>query len=142
MVQTTASNQAHIKGRVLIIDDEPVLRAMASSMLSSNGWEVFSASSAEEAAQLLKYCITNGIDVAAVITDLIMPGGMSGVDALAILRTIQPSLRVIATSGFLVGHDSFEACKNLGFDDVLPKPYTVDDINAVIDRVLQQGAAR
>lgn len=115
-------------GRVLLVDDEPVLRAMASSMLMSQGWEVLSASSAEEAAQLLKYCSMQNTPVDMVIMDLIMPGGMSGVEAVTALRNIQPGARMIASSGFLLGNESRDACLGIGFDDVLPKPYGVEQL--------------
>ncbi len=131
---TNSPSVSMFKGRILIVDDEPVLRAMASSMLTIHGWEVLSASSAEEAAQLMKYCTARQSKVAVVIMDLIMPGGMSGVDAVETLRAIQPDSKLIASSGFLLGASSCERCKEMGFDDVLPKPYSVQQLAEVVDR--------
>jgi len=122
------------RGRVLLVDDEPVLRSMASTMLTTRGWEVLSASSAEEAAKLLRYAITHQTRVAAVIMDLIMPGGMSGIEALTTLRALQPDLRIIASSGFLIGEESRSACMEMGFDDMLPKPYSMDELCKTVER--------
>ena len=122
------------RGRLLIVDDEPVLRSMASTMLTMQGWEVLSASSAEEAAKLLRYTNLHQIKVVTVIMDLIMPGGMSGIEALQTLRALQPDLRIIASSGFLIGEESRAACMEMGFDDMLPKPYSMDDLCRTVER--------
>jgi two-component system cell cycle sensor histidine kinase/response regulator CckA len=131
------------RGRILLVDDEPVLRSMASTMLTMQGWEVLSASSAEEAAKLLRYAITHQTRVMAVIMDLIMPGGMSGIEALQALRSLQPDLRIIASSGFLIGEESRTACVEMGFDDMLPKPYSMDELCRIVERnaVASQTAA-
>ena len=50
----TAVNPA-ARGRILLVDDEPVLRAMASTVLIAQGWEVLNASSAEEAAEPVQH---------------------------------------------------------------------------------------
>jgi len=122
------------RGRILLVDDEPVLRSMAATMLTSQGWEVLSASSAEEAAKLLRYTITHQTRVMAVIMDLIMPGGMSGIEAVQTLRSLQPDLRIIASSGFLIGEESRAACMEMGFDDMLPKPYSMDELCRTVQR--------
>jgi CheY-like chemotaxis protein len=130
----SSMNPKTSKGRILIVDDEPVLRSMASSMLTMQGWEVLAACSAEEAEQLLKYCVARQIRVDTVIMDLIMPGGMSGMEALQSLRVLQPELRMVASSGFLVGEESREACLAMGFDDMLPKPYTMENLGQIVER--------
>lgn len=122
------------RGRILMVDDEPVLRAMVSTILISQGWEVMNASSAEEAAELLKYCVWHQKKVDVVILDRILPGGMSGMEALEMLRGIQGNLRFVASSGFFAGEDCHASCLSLGFHDVLPKPYTASALGEIIER--------
>lgn len=122
------------RGRILLVDDEPVLRAMASTVLIAQGWEVMNASSAEEAAELMKYCVWNHTPVNLVILDLILPGGLSGMEAIDSLRKIQPGVRFVASSSFFAGEESRQNCLSLGFDDVLPKPYTATSLADMAER--------
>jgi CheY-like chemotaxis protein len=135
-----AANPAS-RGRILLVDDEPVLRAMASTVLIAQGWEVLNASSAEEAAELLKYCVWNHSLVDLVILDLILPGGMSGMEAIDALRKIQPGLHFVASSSFFAGEESRQNCLSLGFDDVLPKPYTASSLAEMADRHIRLAVA-
>ncbi|WP_050023849.1 response regulator [Verrucomicrobium sp. BvORR034] len=124
------------RGRILLVDDEPVLRALASTILTSHRWEVLSASSAEEAAQILRYCVLHHTKIDLLILDLVLPGGMSGMEALEALRIIQPGIPVIACSGFFVDEESIASCRRMGFDDVLPKPYTPRALAEMVLRIL------
>ncbi len=123
-----------LKGRILLVDDEPVLRAMVGTVLISQGWEVLNASSGEEAEQLLRYCVSRHTPVDVVILDLILPGGISGMEAVQVLRQIQPGIRVVASSSFFASDDSKASCMNLGFDDILPKPYSASDLTGIMER--------
>lgn len=125
-----------LRGRILLVDDEPVLRALASTILTSQKWEVLSASSAEEAEQLLRYCVTHQTRINLVILDLVLPGGMSGMEALEALRRIHPGLPIIACSGFLADEESVASCRRMGFDDVLAKPYTARALLDMVDKHL------
>jgi CheY-like chemotaxis protein len=129
------------RGRILLVDDEPVLRAMASTVLIAQGWEVLNASSAEEASELLNYCVWNHSPVDLVILDLILPGGMSGMEAIEALRKIQSGLRFVASSSFFAGEESRNNCLALGFDDVLPKPYTASSLAEMAERHAKASAA-
>lgn len=130
------------KGRILLVDDEPVLRAMVGTVLISQGWEVLNASSGEEAEQLLKYTVAHHSPVDVVILDLILPGGISGMEAVHVLRQIQPDIRIVASSSFFANDDSKASCLNLGFDDILPKPYSATDLTAVMDRNVQRSSSK
>lgn len=132
--KATPAVNSTARGRILLVDDEPVLRAMASTVLIAQGWEVLNASSAEEAAELLKYCVWNSSSVDLVILDLILPGGMSGMEAIEALRKIQPGLHFVASSSFFAGEESRNNCLSLGFDDVLPKPYTASSLAEMAER--------
>ena len=121
--------------RVLVVDDDPLMRAMTSAMLHSYGWQVFHAGSADEAMMLLKFCSQCQLELSAVIMDLVLPGGRSGLEALAALRTLAPKVPIIATSGFFES-SSPARCLSFGFDDVLPKPYTSQQLCDTLNRHL------
>ena len=120
--------------RVLFVDDDPLIRAMAGAILQALGTEVIHASSGEEAATLLRSCGDRGVRVDLVILDLVMPGGMSGVDALDELRRIDPKVRGVASSGFFES-GAEDMCSRLGFTAALTKPYSPEELSEVLGNI-------
>jgi CheY-like chemotaxis protein len=59
---------------------------------------------------------------------------MSGMEAIEALRQIQPGLHFVASSSFFAGEESRNNCLSLGFDDVLPKPYTASSLAEMAER--------
>ncbi len=125
--------------RVLFVDDDPLVRAMASAMLEAQGWQVFQACSGEEATQLFSFCGKHDMPVAVVIMDMILPGGMSGIDAMHQLRSLDPEVRIIASSGYF-DSDGKSQCHSMGFSDVLPKPYSMEDLSSTMLRCRSKNA--
>jgi CheY-like chemotaxis protein len=124
----------HANGpRVLVVDDDPLMRAMTSAMLHEEGWQVFHAGNAHEATMLLKFCGQCNLPLSVVIMDLVLPGGMSGLEALAALRSLDPIVPVIATSGFFED-DALSRCLAFGFDGVLPKPYSSRQLTLALSK--------
>jgi PAS domain S-box-containing protein len=128
------------RGRVLVMDDERVVRSTAAGMLETLGYEVLAAADGAEAVALYEAERRAGRPIAAVLMDLTVPGGMGGVEALRRLRVIDPAVRAVATSGYsndpvMAAHGAY------GFSGVLPKPYTLDDLaRAIADVVCAAGA--
>lgn len=119
--------------RVLLVDDDPMVRSVVGSLLETAGWEAIHAGSGEEAATLLISCREKHVPIDAAIMDIVMPGGMSGLEALQQLRAIDPGLPVIASSGFFdLGVDS--VCAELGFNAVLCKPFSLAQISDTLNR--------
>jgi CheY-like chemotaxis protein len=114
-------------GTILLVDDEPMVRAMTGAVLSAVGWTVLHAGSGEEALQILEDAERDGKLVKLVILDLILPCGMSGLEAVTQLRKIQPDVRILACSGFFA-EDSGDSCLAMGFNGTLSKPFTADDL--------------
>lgn len=83
-------------GPVLLVEDEAPLRRLAERVLRRAGWEVVVAEDGEEALSLLR---EGGIEPAAVVTDVIMPG-MGGVALAEQLRQRLPRLPVLLVSGY------------------------------------------
>ena len=123
-------------GRVLVVDDEAVVRAVAKGLLSHAGYDV---STAEDGRDALESLAGNEGDVDLVILDLTMPR-MTGKEAFREIRSKYPGLPVIICSGYLVDLDAFE--REAGFypDAFIQKPYEVDHMLSEVRRVL--GAER
>jgi len=89
----TPAEAAH-SGTVLLVDDEPLVRASTAHMLSELGYRVVEAVSADEALVLL-----DGADFDLLVTDHLMPG-MSGADLTHEVRIRRPTLPVLIISGY------------------------------------------
>ena len=117
--------------KLLVIDDDPgVLEAMK-LLLVMEGFDVVDAESGAVAVAAAR---TDAFDVA--ITDLKMPG-MSGMETLAGLRQIDPSLPVIIASGFLAEGVVAE-CLSLGAFACIRKPFDLEDLLALVQRALRE----
>lgn len=104
---------------ILVVEDEPGLRSMVRLALGSRGYQVLEASDAPAALQLWKQHRSR---VDLVLTDMIMPGGMTGSQLIETLRKDQPGLKAILMSGYPGEVASFE--KNLRPGDrMLAKPF-------------------
>lgn len=122
-------------GRVLFMDDEEVLQELVGAMLAHLGYEVVCAANGEEA--LARY--GEGAPFDAVIVDLTVPGGMGGYETVQRLRTVDPQVRAIVSSGYsndpLMTH-----FQQHGFCGVIAKPYQMAELGKVLQDVI--GADR
>jgi two-component system, response regulator PdtaR len=80
---------------VLVVEDETLLRVYASDFLEDAGFKVFEAMSADEAVEILQV----RLDVRVVMTDVALPGAMSGFDLARMVRERWPGVGIIAISG-------------------------------------------
>ncbi|MBV8686967.1 MAG: PAS domain S-box protein [Alphaproteobacteria bacterium] len=122
-----AANAIAGAGRVLLVDDEPLVRASAADMLTELGYEVEEAESAEAALERIEAAAPD-----IVITDHLMPG-LSGTDLAALLRRTRPGLPVLIVSGYA----DLE-----GLPAALPrltKPFRQSDLAACVGRLLRVG---
>lgn len=128
-------------GRILVMDDEEALRTLLARMLKRLGYEVQCASHGAEAIAFYEMAKASGHGFDAVLLDLTVPGGMGGVEAAAKLREIDPSVRLIVSSGYA---DAPVMCRHreYGFDDLVRKPWTAAQISEVVGRVLGQPLSR
>lgn len=107
---------------ILIVDDEPSIREVLALFLESNGYEVETAKSGQEALEKFPRQTWS-----AVITDRMMPG-MSGDELAASIRTMDAKIPIILVSGQL-----FDREAGFVFDAVLPKPFTAPALFAALE---------
>lgn len=107
---------------VLIVEDEPDLMDVASALYISMGYEVLTASGAQEALALLA---SRHIDI--LFTDVIMPNGMNGVELASYAREHYPDLKIILASGYPLPALKLEH-NNLSEFAFVNKPYRLSDL--------------
>lgn len=132
-----ASAHSRAAGRILVVDDEPHVLAVAVAILESQGFRAVGCPSGEEALQILAQPCPDAERFRVLVLDITLPGGMSGFDVLEIVKVSDPDLRVIACSGFFQG-DARDLCQALGFVDILTKPYPIESLCAVVRRCLMR----
>ncbi|HEY3861173.1 MAG TPA: ATP-binding protein [Verrucomicrobiae bacterium] len=104
---------------ILVVDDEPDLRELVVQVLESGGYKVLSAGSGTEA---LEKWAKRPCDIQLLLTDLVMPDGLTGRKLADRLRVEDPRLRVIFTSGYTAGHSGTELA-DVKPHNFLAKPY-------------------
>ena len=123
------------KAKIMVMDDDEMIRDVAQSMLSLMGHEVLLAQDGVEALALYKEHSDSGEPIAIVIMDLTIPGGMGGQDAVKEVLAFDPDAKVIVCSGY--SNDPIMAnCQQYGFCAAIVKPYQLQELTKVINQVM------
>jgi signal transduction histidine kinase/ActR/RegA family two-component response regulator len=117
---------------ILVVEDEPTVRRLMARVLERDGFRVRTASSGREA---LDHWTDYAGVVDLVLTDVVMPGGVSGTQLGRELRNRHPDLPVVYTSGYDPDYDPSDVSMVPG-ENFVPKPATADQLLAVIRRQL------
>lgn len=114
---------------VLLVDDEPAIRMIASQGLEDAGFEVVEADCAESALKILKA----RADVGVLFTDIDMPGALDGLDLARLVHERWPAIQLVLTSG--------RGLPAPVPDDGLfvAKPYSIEDLTKAVAKVAKQG---
>jgi PAS domain S-box-containing protein len=122
-------------GKILVMDDEEMIRDFAKEMLENLGYDVVLAKDGKEAVNLFQAAKHNGTPFAAVFMDITVPGGRGGKEALQEMLTIDPCVKGIVSSGYaqdpIMSH-----YEKYGFAGVLPKPYNLEEMSRELHRIL------
>lgn len=118
--------------RILVMDDDAMVRNVSEAMLTKLGHEVVLAADGEEAISIYG---DTGKNIDIVIMDLTIPGGMGGKDAVQELLKIDPMAKVIVSSGY--SNDPIMAnFREHGFCSAIVKPYQLQELSRVIAQVM------
>jgi PAS domain S-box-containing protein len=131
-----ASPTATRKGRVLVMDDEEIIRAVAGELLTALGHDVAFAQTGEEALETYRAARETGRPFDVVILDLTIRGGMGGMDALRKLMEIDPKVKAVVSSGYS-DDVALTNYREQGFRAFLKKPYNVEDLRKTLDSLLE-----
>ncbi|MGJ4964949.1 response regulator [Bradyrhizobium sp. HKCCYLRH3061] len=118
----------HDEGRVLLVEDDDEVAALVGEMLRQLGYEVTRASSAAAALGAL----ADGRTVDLVFSDVMMPGGMNGVELAREIQKRRGDMPILLTSGY--SGAAVHAAKEAGVR-ILSKPYRIDELAAALDAV-------
>jgi DNA-binding NtrC family response regulator len=121
--------------RILVVDDEVDLASSCQRLLQSKGYEVRVAGTGEEALDAVAR-----EEFHLVLTDLKMPG-MGGMELLRRLREEHPEILVVMMTAYSTVEDAVEAM-GLGAVNFVPKPFTPDHLQIVIDKALEEHSLR
>ncbi|MGE5443163.1 MAG: ATP-binding protein, partial [Ignavibacteriales bacterium] len=123
------------KGRVLIMDDEGIIRKSVGRALMRMEYEVEYAKDGVEALEIYTRAREENRPFDLVIMDLTIPGGMGGKEAIKRLTDIDPDVRAIVSSGYS-NDPVMSEYKDYGFRGVVSKPYTIEDLAETLHKVL------
>jgi PAS domain S-box-containing protein len=130
---------ARIHARVLVVDDEDVVRQLARMRLEAMGCQVTCAADGEQGLEAAREAVAAGAPFDVAILDLTIPGGAGGVEITAALRLIDPRIRTIASSGYSNDPVMADPARH-GFDGRLAKPYRGAELRDALREALRDLA--
>ncbi len=123
------------KGRILVMDDEEIIRAVAGEMLIAFGHDVASAETGETALEAYQAARNAGSPFDVVILDLTIRGGMGGLETLRKLIEIDPGVKAVVSSGY--SDDAvLSNYREQGFRAFLKKPYNIEELQGILNPLL------
>ncbi len=120
---------------MLVVDDEDGVRQALIQIGKAYGFEVVTTATSDEGIQSYRDRLRSSRPYDTVLLDLNLRGGLNGVEVFHALRRIHPEVSVIATSGQYSDGD-LERFQEIGFAGFLPKPFTLEDFDQVVQEVL------
>jgi len=123
-------------GKVLVLDDEEVIRVLLSKMLKHLGYTSILTAKGEDTIEIYKDLLNKNEKPDVVILDLTIVGGMGGKDTIDELLKTDKNLKAIVSSGY--SNDPIIANYNdYGFKNFLLKPYKLEELSNVLNSVLK-----
>ena len=132
--QLAASGRGPRRGKVLIMDDDRMVRETMHRQLAICGYEVTAAVHGEDAVSAYRQARDAGLPFDAVILDLMVDAGWGGERTLVELQRLDPGVKALVCSGSLAGPRAHY--EQQGFRGVLGKPYALADLRGQIEAVL------
>ena len=127
--------------RILVLEDDPLVRSLITRNLSTQGFEVVESAEGTETVKLYQEAMSEGRTFDLVILDLSIPNGMGGVRTMEKLRSMDSGVVAIVSSGY--SDDPVMAKPAAyGFTAVLPKPYEPGDMLRLVRNVLSARGLR
>jgi len=128
-------------GKILVMDDEEIIREVAALILGHLGYSVVVCCDGREAIELYLQAIATKVPFAAVIMDLTIPGGMGGKEAASRILEIDPDALLIVSSGY--SSDPVVAnFRQYGFSGMVPKPFDAEGLASELKRLIPKTGSR
>jgi DNA-binding NtrC family response regulator len=116
--------------KILIIDDEAVIRSYLQTVVQRLGHDVVLA---EEGGEALEK--SQAPDIEMILCDLRLPGNPAGMDLVRRIREYRPNCPIVVISGYPT-EDRLEECEKLGIRDFLTKPFEVGFLRSIVEKQL------
>jgi len=122
--------------KVLVMDDEEVIRTTVTAMLEELSFTVETVTDGQQAVQFFQQALADGEPYDLVILDLTIPGGLGGKEAAPMILQLDPQASLVVSSGY--ADDPIMAnFTEFGFKGVVSKPYNLNKLSAVLSQVLR-----
>ena len=131
--------QRKYNGKILIMDDEELIRSITTQLLSHLGFDVQTSSDGREAVEIYKKAMQDGVAFDVIITDLTVPGGMGGIETIENILKIDPNVKAIAASGYFSGQSKLDNVQELGFREYISKPFKINELTRIIQKLIDSG---
>ena len=122
--------------KILILEDNKDVLSVFILILENYGYESVGVESEPEALNEYRSAFENQSPFDAVIMDLMIPGGRGTLETLGILQSINPSVKVILTSGYTTD-PMMTNFRDYGFSGTLPKPFMIEDLSRLLITILK-----
>ncbi len=123
------------EGTITIMDDEIYIQKLLLKLLNRLGYNVIITSEGKEFLKVYKNRVDSQKETTCVIMDLTISGGMGGKETIRNLREFDDQVKVIVSSGY--SNDPIMAdYKKYGFNGVLPKPFSINDLSDLLSKIL------
>lgn len=133
-METSPVEMQHGSLRVLVMDDQEMIRELFGDILQEAGHSVAFARDGTEAVKIYQQALASNQLFDVVVMDLTVPGGMGGKEAVTRLLELDPAARVVVSSGY--SNDPITSdYKKYGFKGVIPKPFEIDELLDTLARV-------
>lgn len=132
------SRQVAETGRILVMDDEEMIRALSLLLIGHLGYSAEAAQNGTEAIQIYQKALDAGRPFDAVILDLTVKGGLGGVETLKQLKDLDPNVKAVVSSGY-ANDPVLASYLAYGFCDVLTKPYGIEELKTVLGGLISNA---
>jgi CheY-like chemotaxis protein len=121
--------------KILILEDNKDVLSVFMMILENYGYATVGVRSEIEAIDDYKFAFENNMPFDAVILDLVVPGSLGAVETLKTLKSINPSVKALLTTGYTTDPIMTDF-KDHGFAGTIPKPFLIEDIRQKLNAIL------
>jgi CheY-like chemotaxis protein len=125
------------KGKVLLMDDEQIILDVTGEILTFLKYDVMTAKDGQAAVDLYKKEKAAGSPFDMVILDLSVPNGLGGKETIELLRTVDPDVKAVVSSGY-TNDPVVQDFSRYGFSERLTKPYNIQEMRNLLESVIKK----
>ncbi|MGL1936220.1 MAG: response regulator [Fibrobacterales bacterium] len=126
--------QTDKRGKILVMDDEEFIQEILNEMLKLNGYTVELSSDGDSAIRKYKDALDAKEPFECIILDLTIPGKKGGKDTISEIKSFDPNVSAIVTSGYS-NDPVMEQYSQYGFKAILSKPFSIDELLKTIAEI-------